>query len=131
MHFLIFVSMALFLTLSALGQEAANLKIDEYLPLLLNSLGGIKGASGLAVAATIVQVVMYSLRLDMVQKRLPKLLGKHKLILIYALSLVSGVLSLRLQGIDLMASLLHSNTLAAYQVLAHQAFKQLKESPKS
>lgn len=129
MRILTFITLSLVITLAAMAQDVTNISVNEYFLLLMQSVGGSKGASGLAIAAVIVQIIMYSLRLEAIQSKIPKLLGKHKFLLIYALSLVSGIMSLRLQGVDLMAALLHSNTLAAYQVLAHQAFKQLKENP--
>jgi hypothetical protein len=104
-----------------------NLDVQSYIKLLLESLGGFKGASSLAVVMVFIQIIMHSLRLPYFQSKLPPMVGKHKFLMIYFLSIVSGILALRIQGVDWMASLFHSNTLAAYQVFMHQAIKQAKE----
>lgn len=117
----------------ALGQVVAqvpleqNIDLQNYFKLLVESLGGVQGASTMAILAIVIQLLMATLRLDVLQSKLPPIVGKYKFIFIYALSMVSGILALRMQGLDLMASLFHSNTLAAYQVFMHQAVKQISE----
>lgn len=86
---------------------------------LLESLGGLKGASAMGIAAVVVQAIMLFFR-----SSLGDFAGKYRLLLVYFLSLVSGVLSLKLAGIDFGAAVLHSNTLAAAQVFLNQAVKQ-------
>jgi membrane associated rhomboid family serine protease len=125
----IFISILILPAISLCQSEnlEENINLQNYLKLLFDSLGGIKGASTLATIAIIVQILMQTLRLNCIQTKLPKILGKHKFLIVYLLSTISGILALKLQGIDWLSSLLHSNTLAAYQVLIHQAIKQLKE----
>lgn len=96
--------------------------IDE-LAALLTSLGGLKGAGALAVAAVVVQGLMLALR-----SKLGEVAGKWRLLLVYLFSVVSGVVALRISGVDLSAALLHTQTLAALQVLAHQCIVQFGKS---
>lgn len=92
---------------------------------LLASLGGLKGASALAIAALVVQGLMLLIR-----TKLGEMAGKYRLLIVYALSVGASILALRIAGVDLGAALVHGNTLAALQVLANQVFKQffVKES---
>lgn len=104
-----------------------TIDLENYLQFLIQSLGGLKGASSLASIAIITQIIMQTLRLPFVQSKLPPLMGKHKFTIIYLLSTITGILTLKIQGLGWLTSLIHSNTLAAYQILIHQAFKQFKE----
>jgi len=103
------------------------INVENYLRLLIDSMGGLKGASTLGIIAVVVQILMATLKLDVLQDKLPKLVGKYKFLFVYALTSISAVVALRMQGIDMLSALLHSNTLATYQVFMHQAMKQFSE----
>lgn len=125
LNYLTFVSlMFLFaLPMLAFGQEAVDLSkelpIQDFVMSLVESIGGFKGASSLAIAAAVVQLVMKFFRTS-----LASFAGKYKLVIVYLLSVVSGVMSMKLAGVDLFAAFLHSNTLAAIQVFGNQVYKQ-------
>lgn len=85
----------------------------------LAALGGLKGASSLAIAAAAVQAIMLLLR-----SSLGSFAGKFKLLIVLLLSVVSGVIALKLNGVELGAALLHSSTMASFQVFANQVYKQ-------
>lgn len=109
------------------GAVHQSVNLEGYFKLLIDSLGGLKGASSLAIIAAVIQILMATLNLDVLQTKLPKIVGKYKFLFIYFLTCVSAVIALRMQGLDLLTALFHSNTLAAYQVFMHQAVKQMNE----
>ena len=92
--------------------------VDE-LAALVASLGGIKGASFVAVAVVVVQGLMLLLR-----SKLGEVAGKYRLLAVYLLTVAGSVFALRVAGVDLGAALLHSQTLAALQVFVNQIFRQ-------
>lgn len=120
--FLGLFALCLFTFLFTLAAYAADVIVppsaDELLALVA-SLGGLKGASALAIAAVVVQALMLALR-----SSLGEVAGKFRLLAVYLLSVVVGVITLRVAGVDLGAALVHTQTLAALQVLANQVFKQ-------
>lgn len=91
----------------------------EEIMAFLAAIGGLKGASILAIVAVVVQGIMLALR-----SPLGKLAGKVRLVIVLGLTLVGGVLGLMVSGVDLLNALMHSTTLAAMQVLANQIYKQ-------
>jgi len=111
------------------AQEAATLvmspdltqtvEVQDFLKFLVESLGGVKGASSLAIIALVVQAVLLLVRM----KFADKVTKGYKLIIVYSLSMIGGILALMSQGVDLQTALFHANSLAAYQVLFHQAIK--------
>lgn len=107
------------ITSVAFGQDGIIPPSGEEIKSLLDALGGVKGLSALAVAGLVVQVIMLLIR-----SGVGGLLGKFRLIVVYGLSIVSGVLALHLSGVDISAALVHANTLAAFQVFLNQIFKQ-------
>lgn len=118
--FAVFASCLFLLSLKALAADGVIVPPtgDEFAALLA-SLGGLKGASFLVVAAAVVQGLMLALRTS-----LGEVAGKFRLLLVYLFSVVAGVLALRAAGVDLGAALVHTQTLAALQVLVNQVFKQ-------
>ncbi len=83
-----------------------------------------KGLQGLAAVAAGVQVIMLALRSDYVVAKFGDIKGKYRITALLALTLVGGVLSLMIEGMQLVPAILHSTTVAAFQVLANQAYKQ-------
>lgn len=86
---------------------------------LMKSMGGHDGLGFLALVALMIQVSMFSLH-----SKLGSFAGKYRLGVLYALSIIGGVITLKLQGLDTFSALTHSNSMAAYQVFLHQIYKQ-------
>ncbi len=105
----------------------AVIPISAFLEALLASLGGIKGASGLALAGMVVQLVIKLLKTDLMGKLFQKIDGVWKLVIILSLTYVSGVLSLMMQGVDLGAALIHSTALASLMVLGNELYKHFTQ----
>jgi len=92
----------------------------EFMKALFASLGGLKGASSLGAAAMLVQLMMKFLKTPLGRKA-----GKYRLLAVSLMSMAAGVLALMLtSGMGLGAALMHGTTLAAFQVFAHQLWKQ-------
>lgn len=98
------------------------LETGEFLKALVDSLGGFVGASAMAIAALVVQLLMLLFRTP-----LASFAGKWRLLIVYAMSVAAGILCLMVAGVDWKAALLHSQTLASLQVLIHQIWKQFVE----
>lgn len=100
---------------------ASDLDTATFINALGKSIGSVKGASSLLLVVLISQLLMLFFRTP-----LGSFAGKWKLLIIYSMSLVGGVIALKLSVDDMgwLAALLHANTLGAFQVLAHQAKKQ-------
>lgn len=114
-----------FLSLLAFGQDVTQpLETEAFLGLLLQGLGGLKGASTLAIVAFVVQTVMHLFRTP-----LANFAGKWKLVIVVSLSLVGTVLGLMVQGMGFLPALFNGATLAAVQVLVNQVIKQFSEKP--
>jgi type IV secretory pathway VirB2 component (pilin) len=89
---------------------------------LLQSIGGAVGAGTLAIVAVVVQGVLLFFR-----SSFAKFAGIWQLVIVNGLTLAVGVVALKAQGVEWSAALLHSQTLAALQVLVHQVWKQLSK----
>ncbi len=97
---------------------------SQFLLELLSSMGSYKGLAGLGLAAVVVQILMKALQTSFAHARFP---GAARILAVLGLSLVCGVVGLMATGVPIGAAMLHANTLAAFQVLAHQLYKQLTE----
>lgn len=116
--------------MSAMAQvddPMATIPVSSFLEALLASLGGFKGASGLAVAGLVVQLLIKLLKTDLMGKLFDKIDGIWKLVIIMTLTYASGVITLVLQGVDWGAALIHSTTLASLMVLGNQVYKHFTE----
>lgn len=91
----------------------------DFLKALVDSIGGMKGAGVMVLVVIVVQLLMLFLRTP-----LAAFAGKWKMLIIYSLSMVGGLLALMAADVDWKAALLHSNTLAAVQTWLHQIWKQ-------
>lgn len=91
----------------------------EDFQLLLASLGGLKGMKALAIVMVILQGVMLFIR-----SKAGELLGKYRLLILYAGSLILAPIALISSGVGIGAAFIHANTLAAIQVFLNQIFKQ-------
>jgi hypothetical protein len=96
---------------------------DEFLAALLGSLGGFKGASTLVIVGIVTQLAM-----KLLMTKVGDFAGKWKITIVLTLSIVVGVVGLMsTEHLTLLAALLHSTTLAAFQVLGHQLLVQFSE----
>lgn len=102
----------------------------DFLNLLLQSLGGLSGASALAVAGIVVQLLIKLLGTNWFGEWFPNLDGHIKLLVVTGLTLISGVLALMLPptSLSLGAALMHSTTLAAFMVFGNQAYQQFLQA---
>ena len=109
---------------------------QDFIKYLLASIGGWKGLGAWGLAGLITQLLgaflMSPLFATLVglKQSLAEWAGKWKLRIVCGLSLVSGICLLVATGLDWSAALVHSSTLAAFQVFLHQVWKQEKEPAK-
>lgn len=99
----------------------------DLLSFLFLSMGGLKGASALAIAFFVAKLLLLLLLSPAMVTIFPKLAqGGWKLTAAVFMNLIVGVLSLMLPpvGLSLSAALTHSSVLALGSVFANQAFKQ-------
>lgn len=105
-----------------MAQDAGMIPImptQDFVALLLDSIGKLKGASAMSLAVLVTQLLLAFFKTPM-----GEFAGKYKLLAVLLLSLVTGVLGLMMSGLDWKAALIHSSTLAAFQVLIHQIYIQ-------
>lgn len=114
----IFLLSILLIALPAFAQEIVPPSQDELMQLFA-SLGGLAGMKAIAIAAFVVQAVMLLLR-----SKLSEVLGKYRLLVVYGISIIAGVLSLIASGVNVGAAFVHANTLAAFGVFFNQIYKQ-------
>ena len=106
---------------------------QDFIQLLLNSIGGMKGASTLAIVAVVIKILLKLLDVpyvaDLMGKKFSDWSGGLKLTLVLGLSYVGGVVALMLPPTSLTigAALVHSTTLAAFLVLTNQIYKHYIE----
>lgn len=123
-----FAIMAVFavfmISVSSFAQEVV-IPTNDFIMMLLESIGGMKGASTLAIVFAVVQILLKFLNTELFGKWFKDMKGSTKLTIVLALTMISGVLSLMtVGGLTLGAALLHSTTLASFSVLANQLYKQ-------
>lgn len=116
----------------AFAQEGSDvISSGDFFELLLQSLGGIKGASTLAIVGIVVKLILAFFNSELVGKVFKNLKGSLKILIVTGLSLVGGVVSLMtVNGLDFAAALLHSTTLSAFLVFGNQLYKQFVEKDK-
>lgn len=103
------------------GSPLIDQHTSEFLKYLVDSLGGLKGASSLVIAGAVVQALIKAMSLPAVGKWFTETQGHIKLLIVTGLTLVSGVIGLMTAGgLTLGAALVHSTTLAALMVFANQ-----------
>ena len=124
------VTMLFLFAFTAFAQVAgmpADLPDEEFLKMLLASIGGLSGASALGVAAIVVQLLVALLRTNMVGKLWQKIPGIWKIISIMSMSAVSSVVTMTSQGVSVGAALIHSSVLSALMVLGNEIYKHFTE----
>ena len=98
---------------------ATDLDTESFLAAAMKALGSWKALGAMGIAALVSQLIMLFLRTP-----LASFAGKYKLVAIYVLSIVSGLLVLKVSGMTWGAAALHTQTLAALQVFGNQVYKQ-------
>lgn len=101
---------------------ATDLDTEIFLQAAMLALGSWKSLGAMGLAALITQLLMLMLRTP-----LGSFAGKWKLVAVYLLSVISGLLILKVSGMSWGAAALHTQTLAAFQAWAHQMYKQFIE----
>lgn len=104
--------------------DAASLPVEltygDAFQHILASLGGLKGAGALAIAGAVTQAIMLLAR-----SPLGALAGRGRWLVYSGLSLIAGVLSMKLSGTDWVTALVSSATLTGVVNWLHQAATQL------
>lgn len=107
-----------------LGNEKAC-EDKDLLSHLLVSMGGLKGASALAIAFVISKFLLLLLLSPFFSNLFPSLAkGGIKLLVALSLNVVVGILGLLMAKVPFDAALVHSSTLAAFSLLGNQGYKQ-------
>lgn len=121
----------LFFTLPmiCLAQEVLpEVPTQDFIGFLLQSLGGLKGMSTLAVVGVVVQLLIQFLKTPLCAQVFKAVSGPTKLLIVTGLTLVAGVVSLMsVEGLSLGAAIVHSTTLSAFMVFGNQIYKQFIE----
>jgi hypothetical protein len=86
------------------------------------AMKGSTGMNSMGLTAAAVQAIIAFLGTRFI--RLP---GKYKLLMIQGLTMLTGVTMLRSQGFDWQSSVMHSQTVSAFQVFFHQVLKQFRD----
>ena len=130
---LILMAMMPFIFISvAFSQELPPvIPTEDFLKLLIESIGGMKGAKTIALVGIVLKLLLAFLSSEICGQVFKKLSGGVKLTIVLALSFVSGIISLKLTGLDWTAAILHSTTLSAFMVLSNQVYKQYFEKEKA
>ena len=118
------VVQAMNLLISQAASVPVDLSTGDALQQLINSLGGLKGATALGIAVFVVQAILLFFR-----TKLADFSGKWRIVIVAGLSVVVGTLSLLVSGLPITAALVHADTAAAVQVFIHQLWKQFTEKP--
>jgi len=108
----------LFVPISAMAEDIIPPIPDEWSQIIVNLTKG--ELSVLAIVAAVVQVLMLLFRTKFGEKS-----GRFRLLFVSGLSLVGGVLGLKIQGMEWGSALVHSSTLAAMQVFGFELYKKL------
>lgn len=120
MKALSFILLLIFSFVALAQGEVIVAPSGEELIKLVQSLGGLKGAGALGIAVVVVQALLLFFR-----SSFAKFAGIWQLLIVNGLTLVVGVIALKATGVEWSAALLHSQTIAALQVLGHQVLKQI------
>jgi len=92
---------------------------------LISFLGGLKGASVLAVVYGLVQVAM-----TFFNTSLGSVAGIWKLAVVSFLTIVGTILGQVMSGVPFLQALLNGSVLTAVSVFINEVIKHFKESPK-
>ena len=112
----------LMLTTKAFADDVVTVPTEQFIGAAFQFLGGLAGLKGMALVLAVVQLAMLFFR-----SPLASFAGKHRLLIVLSLTLLTSVVTLVSQGLPLMAALMHGTSLSALQVLGHQLWKQFVE----
>jgi hypothetical protein len=101
----------------------------DAIQMILSQLTGQKLA-GLGLVGAVIQVLMILLRTDLVVKYIGEVNGQLRFAAVACLSMVGGIITLMSGGLTLGAAVMHSTTLAAFQVFFHQMYTVYIEKKK-
>jgi hypothetical protein len=122
LFYMSFIYMGLTLVMGiAYALETAAPTVEDW-KILLEAVGGLKGAGTLGIVAFVAQAILLIARTT-----LGDFAGKWKLAIIAFVSVVGAVTGLMMEGMTLIMSLTHGTVLAAVQVLAAQVYIQIKK----
>lgn len=99
--------------------QVVEVPAEEVVKSLIDLIGGVKGASVLAISLASIQVLM-----KFFSSSLSNFAGKYKLLIVYVLSMAAGFISSYMVDGSIMSAVLNGNVLAALQVLGNQVFVQ-------
>jgi len=109
--------------------ELEVIQNEVFLKALVESIGGLKGASTLVVVAGVVQLLIKFLKTPWAGFLFKNVKGSVKLALVAGLTLIGGVSGLMLvEGLSFAAAAIHSTSLTALTVFLHQIYKHFTNS---
>lgn len=115
------VLVSLLICAVAYAADAADpLPVADFFGQVWESIKGIKGAGAIGITLIVVQGIMMFFRTE-----LAAWAGKWRLVVVYGLTIVVGVLALKIAGVSWGECLMHVQTLAAFQVFLNQLWKQI------
>jgi hypothetical protein len=115
----------MFFSMTSFAQEVLPVVSEsDVLKSVFSLVTSYKEMSAFALALAVVQLLTKVLSLQSLGSIFPNLTGKMKLVMITFLSLVAGVISLKVSGLSWLECIMHSGTLAAVQVFGHQFYKE-------
>lgn len=132
MRFLLFIILSV-MSLTLFGQEVSTEEIiatDDFIALFIASLGGLKGASVLAIVGIVLKILFAFLNSELAGKIgfLRQLDSGVKLFVILCISYLSGVITLMtVNGLSFGAAFIHSTSMSALIVLLNQGYKKFIE----
>lgn len=115
---IVFLAIALFPVLALADDPISN---ADAIQKILAELSSHK-LVGMGLVAAAVQVIMIALRSELVTSMLGKIDSSIRLALVLGLTWLGGVTTMMAGGMTFGAALLHSTSLAAFQVFAHQLY---------
>ena len=108
--------------------ELDVVQTTDFLSKLVEAIGGLQGASTLAIVATVVQLLIMFLKTPLAGQIFKKLTADLKLLVVTGLTVVSTFVGLMLvEGMTAPLALIHGTVLSALSVFAHQLYKHLVE----
>jgi len=111
-----------FCSFLAFGNVEEVFPTEQWIMDLFSGLGGLKGASTLAIVALIVQLIMKFFKTP-----LANFAGKYRLIVVSGLTVIGGMVGLVAQGSTWLSALVSASVIAAIQVFFHQIVTQYKK----
>ena len=98
--FSVFACLMLFVSV-AYAQDVIVAPTGEELKALLTAIGGLKGASTLAIVVVVVQALLLFFR-----SSFAAFSGKAQITIVYGLTLVGSIVALKVQGMDILATVI-------------------------